>query len=231
MKISRIINTGLFFLLLSNIGWAQNNATAIVEKLKLKLDQINDYQAKGQMKTNISFLKVPVAEVEVFFKKPNKLKIKNEKGISLVPKGTASISLNNLLGGQFQALDAGTGKINGTVVKVIKLLPLDNNSDIAVSTLYVDEARLLILKAVTTTKDSGTNELELFFSKYATQALPDKIIFTFSTKDYKLPKGITFDYDDGTKKTVTTDKSNKGKIEITYTSYSINKGLTDSIFK
>jgi outer membrane lipoprotein-sorting protein len=231
MNLSRIINTGIVFLLLSNIGMAQNNATVLVQKLKLKLDQINDYQAKGQMKTNISFLKVPVAEVEVFFKSPNKLKIKNEKGISLVPKGTASISLNNLLGGQFQALDAGTDKINGTTVKVIKLLPLDNNSDIAVSTLYVDEARLLILKAVTTTKDSGTNELELFFRKYAAQALPDKIIFTFSTKDYKLPKGITFDYDDGTKKAVTTDKSNKGKIEITYTSYSVNKGLADSVFK
>jgi outer membrane lipoprotein-sorting protein len=231
MNLSRIFTTGIVFLLLPNIGLAQNNATAMVQKLKLKLDQINDYQAKGQMKTNISFLKVPVAEVEVFFKRPNKLKIKNEKGFSLVPKGTASISLNNLLGGQFQALDAGTDKINGTIVKVIKLLPLDNNSDIAVSTLYVDEARLLILKAVTTTKDSGTNELELFFNKYAAQALPDKIIFTFSTKDYKLPKGITFDYDDGTKKAVTTDKSNKGKIEITYASYSINKGLADSVFK
>lgn len=207
------------------------DAAAIVKKLKEKLEKVNDYEASGQMKTNISFLKVPVADVKVYFKRPDKLKIKNEKGISLVPKGTVSISLNNLLTGQFQALDGGTDKVNGTDVKVIRLLPLDNNSDIAVSTLYVDETRLLILKAITTTKESGTNELELFFNKYAAQALPDKVIFTFSTKDYKLPKGITFDYDDGTKKVATTDKSNKGKIEITYTSYSINKGLADSIFK
>jgi outer membrane lipoprotein-sorting protein len=217
--------------LLSMIQTQAQDAAAIVKKLKDKLEKINDYEASGQMKTNISFLKVPVADVKVYFKRPDKLKIKNDKGISLVPKGTVSISLNNLLNGQFQALDGGADKINGVAVKVIKLLPLDNNSDIALSTLYVDETRLLILKAITTTKESGTNELELFFSKYVAQALPDKVIFTFSTKDYKLPKGITFDYDDGTKKPVTTDKSNKGKIEITYTSYSINKGLADSIFK
>ena len=30
--------------------------------------------------------------------------------------------------------------------------------------------------------------------------LPDKVIFSFNTKDYKLPKGVTFDYDDGAKK-------------------------------
>ncbi len=210
---------------------SQNTAAALLEKVKIKLEKINDYEATGEMKTNISFLKVPVAQVNVYFKKPNKLKIKNDNGISLVPKGTVSISLNSLVGGQYQALDAGLDKINGIAVKVIKLLPLDNNSDIAVSTLYIDEARLLVLKAVTTTKDSGTNELELFFNKYAASALPDKVIFTFNTKDYKLPKGITFDYDDGTKKIPVTDKSNKGKIEITYSSYRINKGLADSIFK
>jgi outer membrane lipoprotein-sorting protein len=231
MKLVRFLLVAIIFPVPGFHAYGQNAASILVEKVRLKLEKVNDYEASGRMKTNISFLKVPEAEVTVYFKKPNKLKIKNETGISLVPKGTTSISINNLLGGQFQALEAGMDKVNGTSVKVIKLLPLDNNSDIALSTLYIDEQRLLVLKAVTTTKESGTNELELFFNKYATQALPDKVIFTFNTKDYKLPKGVTFDYDDGSKKVTTTDKSNKGKIEIAYTGYKINKGLADTIFQ
>ena len=44
------------------------------------------------------------------------------------------------------------------------------------------------------------------YGKYAEFGLADKVIFTFNTKDYKLPKGITFDYDDGSKKEKTADK-------------------------
>src|SRR3982751_3887183 len=118
-----------FFYLLLAIVFVKNgkaqDAAALVQKVKAKLDKVNDYEAAGEMKTNVSFMKVPPAQVKVYFKKPGKIKIRNEKGISLVPKGTVSISLNNLLGGQFQALDAGVDNINGKAVKVVKLLPLD----------------------------------------------------------------------------------------------------------
>ena len=56
--------------------------------------------------------------------------------------------------------------------------------------------------------------------------------FVFKTKDYKLPKGVTFDYDDGSaKKQDENLKNRKGKVEITYTEYLINKGVDDAVFK
>ena len=63
--------------------------------------------------------------------------------------------------------------------------------------------------------------------------LADKVIFSFNTKDYKLPKGITFDYDDGSKKKDDPDKlkNRKGRVEISYSSYIINKGVPDSVFE
>jgi outer membrane lipoprotein-sorting protein len=70
------------------------------------------------------------------------------------------------------------------------------------------------------------------YGKYAAYGLADKVIFTFNTRDYKLPKGVTFDYDDGSGKNKTDKlKDKKGKVEITYSNYSINKGVPDSIFK
>ena len=219
--------------LLSGLNSHAQDASLLVQKVKAKLEKVNDYEATGEMKTNVSFMKVPAAQVKVYFKKPGKIKIKNEKGISLVPKGTVSISLSNLLSGQYQALDGGTDNVNGVAVKVVKLLPLDENGEVVLSKLYIDEKNLLILKAKTTTRESGTNELEMSYGKFAAYALPDKIVFTFNTQDYKLPKGVTFDYDDGSKKKTeaTTKESQRGKIEITYSTYLINKGISDDIFK
>jgi outer membrane lipoprotein-sorting protein len=209
------------------------DATVLVQKVRAKLEQVTDYEATGEMKTNVSFLKVPPASVKVYFRRPDKLKIKNEKGVSLVPKGSVSISLNNLLSGQYQVLDGGADKIGGAAVRVIKLLPSDENGEVVLSTLYIDVARLLIVKAKTTTRESGTNELEMLYGKYASYALPDKIVFTFNAQEYKLPKGVTFDYDDGTpkKKPDGAAKNQRGKIEITYASYIINKGIPDSVFR
>jgi outer membrane lipoprotein-sorting protein len=222
-----------FLLLAVAYNSRAQDAASLIQKVKAKLDKVNDYEASGEMKTNVSFMKVPAAQVKVYFKKPDKIKIKNEKGISLVPKGTVSISLNNLLSGQYQALDGGSDNVNGVSVKIIKLLPEDENGEVVLSKLYIDEARLLILKAKTTTRESGTNELEMSYGKFTAYALPDKIIFTFNTQEYKLPKGVTFDYDDGSekKKETTASQSQRGKIEITYSAYIINKGIASGVFK
>ena len=232
-KIRLIIN--LFAALLMGFNSKAQDVNALITKVKNNIDRVNDYVATARMVTNVSFLKVPDADVSVYFKKPNKLKIKNEKGISFVPKGAVSINLNNILSGsKYTAIDAGTDKINNTTVRVIKLLPVDDNADVVLSTVYIDEANLVIRRAKTTTRTSGSYQLEMNYGKYAPYGLPDKIVFSFDTKDYKLPKGITFDFDDGTqnRKTAAEKAQNRnGKAEITFSNYSINKGVSDGSFK
>jgi hypothetical protein len=210
------------------------DANELVQKVKAKIEKVNDYEAAGKMKTNVTFLKIPVATVKIYFKRPNKLKIKNDRGISFVPKGAVNINLNNIIsGGKFTVLDAGTDKVDGIAVKVVKLLPEDDNADVVLSTLYIDEANLVIRKAKTTTRENGSYELEMSYGKYIEYGLPDKIVFSFNTKDYKLPKGVTFDFDDGTdnKKAEDKAKNKKGKAEISISSYTINKGIADSVFQ
>ena len=204
----------------------------LINKVKTKLEKVNDYTAKGRLKTNVVFIKAPIASVKVYYKKPDKMKIVNENGISFIPKGSVNINLAKFLSGSgnYEIVDAGTESSTG--LRVLKLLPSDENSEIVLSTLYIDEKTELIKKAKNTTRDNGTYELEMSYGKYIAYSLPDKVIFSFNTKDYKLPKGVTFDYDDGTEKKPDEDlKNKKGKVEITYTEYLINKGVNDSIFK
>ena len=204
----------------------------LVNKVKAKLEKVNDYTAKGKLKTNVVFIKAPIASVKVYYKKPDKMKIVNEEGISFIPKGSVNINLAKFLtgAGNYEIVDGG--KEANTGLRILKLLPSDENSDIVLSTLYIDEKTELVKKAKNTTRDNGTYELEMSYDKYASYGLPDKVIFSFNTKDYKLPKGVTFDYDNGSeKKSADAMKNKKGKVEITYSEYQVNKGVEDSVFK
>ena len=230
VQIILIIQFAMFFTSYANA----QDINLLIQKVKSKIEKVNDYQATGNLKTNVAFLKVPVSKVILYFKKPNLLKIKSTKGISFVPKGAVSINLNNLLSSsKYTALDAGSEKIGEHPVKVVKLLPEEENSEIVLSTLYIDEKNQVILKSKTTTRDNGSYELEMAYGKYLEYGLPDKIIFSFNTKEYKLPKGVTFDFDDGSeaKKTIGKVKNRKGRAEITLYQYIINKGIDDAVFQ
>ena len=220
-------------ILLSLFYWVNvkaQTAEEIIQKIKMKLEKINDYEAEGKMKTNVAFIKAPIATVKVFYKKPDKLLILNESGISFIPKGSVNINISNLFVNMhsFDIIDAGKDNAG---LRVIKLLPKDDTADIVLSTLYIDESNMLVKRSKTTTKENGTYELEMQYAKFLQYGLPDKIIFSFNTKDYKLPKGITLDYDDGSEKNGDKPKNMRGTVEISYKNYIINKGIDSKIFK
>jgi len=169
----------------------------------------------------------------LYFKKPNLIKIKRDNGISVLPKGGISVNMSSVIASKdYVALLSGDAVIDGIKTKIVKLLPMNENSEIILTTLYIDEPNLLIKKAVTTTKENGTYEMEFFYGQFANYGLPDKVIFAFNTKDYKMPKGITLEFDDDGKPSEKDKlKNKKGKVEITYSSYIINKGIDNNIFK
>lgn len=204
----------------------------LIEKVSQKLALVNDYVAEGVMKTDVSFIKASLGKVKVYFKKPNLLKVKKEGGISLLPKGGVSVTINSLLNTkQYIALPAGTQSYEGKTLTVIKLVPTDEKLDWVISTLWIDPTDALVYKTFTTTKENGSYEITMEYGQYASYGLPSKIIFGFNTKDYKLPNGITLEFgDEDPVSKQKALKNKKGKIEIKYTNYTINKGVSNSMF-
>ena len=212
---------------------SSQDVTALVQKVKAKLDLVNDYTAEGKMKTDVAFIKAPIGKVKVFYKKPDLFKLKKEHGFSILPKGGISVNMGSVISGKdFMALSAGETVLQGVNVKIVKLLPTNENSEVVLTTLYIDVANLLIKKATTTTRENGTYEIQFAYGRYASYGLPDKIVFSFNTKAYKMPKGITLEFEDDNKPSAADKlKSKKGRVEILYSSYIINQGIPNSIFK
>jgi len=218
----------LLFLQLSTI--AQTNP--VVEKVRQKLALVNDYVAEGVMKTDVSFIKASLGKVKVYYKKPNLIKVKKDGGISLLPKGGVSITMNSLLNtNQYIAIASGKQLYKGKSLEVYKLVPTDDQLDWVISTLWIDPVESLVYKTFTTTKENGSFEITMEYGDFASFGLPSKIIFGFNTKDYKLPNGITLEFGDEAPISKEQAKKNKkGTIEITYSKYTINKGVSNASF-
>ncbi|HYJ37526.1 MAG TPA: hypothetical protein VEV87_02875 [Chitinophagaceae bacterium] len=224
--------TIVFVFLFRAICCYPQDVNTILKKVKANLEQVKDYQAEGVMKLNVSFLQVPDSKVTVYYRQPDKFRIRHQKGISLVPRGGITMSLNSILEeNKYTAVDAGSSSINNQRVNIIKLLPLDDEGDVVLSSLYIDSRTYLVKKIITTTKENGSYTIEFLYGKFSSWALPDELVFSFNTKDYKLPKGMTFDYEDEIKLDTTKTRNAKGEVKIVFSNYIINKGVKDEVFK
>ena len=214
-------------------GLCAQNEEALLQKVKAKMEKVTDYEVNGKMRLDVSFINAPESDVTIYFKRPDKFKVKKAGGISILPKGGVSVNMSSLLPATaYQTVPGGPGLVDGKQTTIIKLIPTDEASDVVLSTLYIDEKEAVIRKAIVTTKESGTYDVQMNYGKYTAWGLPDKVVFSFNTKDYKLPKGITFEYEKGgEKKPEDQSKNKKGTVTISYEKYIINKGVDEKNFQ
>lgn len=234
-RMVRLAVLAVMFTSIYSGAYAQaDSASILFDKLRSRLNGIKDYVADVRVKIDISFMKVPPLEGKLYFKAPDKMKLERHGGVSILPKNNVSLTLNSMFPtGEATVIDAGADVIGGKPVKVIKVVPLEDAGQIILTKIWVDEARNLALRTETTTRDNGTVKMDLAFGKHAGLGLPDKVTVYLDVKEFKLPKGVTMDYDpnEQVKPAAKGDnKRKKGKIEINYLNYEINKGLPDKIF-
>lgn len=225
----------VFFCMMSAVSLAQPlTANQLFLKLRARLDAVNDYEADVFMKIDIPFIKVPRLKGKLYFKAPDKMKLERNGGISILPRNGVNLTMNNLVPNADAAvIDAGKDVLNGKEVRLIKVIPANEQDPIILTKIWVDENKILAMRTETTTRDNGTVKMDLDYGRFEKVGLPDKVQFQMDVKDFKLPKGVTMDYDGETKPAVqkaTSGGRKKGRIEIDYQDYKVNKGIPDKVF-
>jgi len=212
------------------------SANDLFYNMREKLGSVKDYVADVKMKIDVSFMRIPTLYGKLYFKSPDKMKLERNGGISILPKRSINLTLNNLVpSGNAAVIDAGEDVLCGKKVRVIKVVPDNDANGIVLTKIWIDEGRLLALRTETTTRDNGTISMDLQYGRYTRVSLPDVVTFFIDVKDFKVPKGVTMDYDGGENGTVSKKngktKAKKGVIKIEYLNYRINTGLSDKIFE
>ena len=231
----------LFSCLYPNEGESING---IISKTERKFRLVNDYEVKMIISMSIPAFRMPKKKYHIFFKQPNKIKIKS-RGFGVLPRtGMFTSPIENFdnltdlkLNNKYQQIHKGRIVISGNLI--LDSLELEMPNDYAKLTFkptvdVVIDTLNWVIKRVTTKIDTVKimeieNEFDFVDKDFY---LPVESKVEYYVKDARLTKWMKKDIGlfIGDQKNIKGDMV-KGQIKVLYNNYKVNRGLEDSVFK
>ena len=216
----------------------------IIAKTNEQFNLIEDYQVEMVVDLDIPAFRMPKKKYKIYYKQPNKIKVK-AKGFGVLPKTGLFTSPNDNFDNLKDinlSLDSGLEVdrviLRGTlIVDSLKLdMPNEYSRITFVPTVEVKiDTSKWVIENVTTKLDT----LKLFqinnsYTSFEDEFyMPEKSTVEYYVKDKKLFNWINKDVSNiiGQDESLMKDNSTvKGTITVLYKDYKINKGISDKIF-
>ena len=207
------------------------NPDEIIKKVKEEFNKIKDYEVDVHIKIDVEFLKAPETEAKSFFKQPDKIHIESQK-FAMLPREGLNFSPIGLLNEKYTALYEREDTIGNILTSVVKIIPIGNDNDIILTTLWIDQSRNVIRKVESSKKPTGTFTIEFNYEKYDdTYYLPSLTVFSFTVDRTRFLKGMDGQLESGDKDNLKKSRTLTGKVFLSYKNYKINQNLPDELFK
>jgi outer membrane lipoprotein-sorting protein len=198
-------------------------AEKILRNVKANFDAVKDYTAMLTATVDMERLRVPEMKVKIYFKQPNKFKTES-KNTSFLPKNMMDLNPGDMLK-KFDASLMGKEESGGKTFYKIRLITKpEKGKQVRESFVWVDAEHWTITK------------LEAFPSEGRKIEL--KVESTVIDGKFIVPSRIfaKFDFDQNADSTAERIYSpnrmpKKGSVELKYSDYEVNKGLSDEIFE
>lgn len=221
------------FLLFANLVIAQSkDPNEIINKVITNFNKVSDYQVDVNIKVDVEFIKVPETKAKIYFKQPDKVHLESD-GFAMLPKNGMEFSPASLLKKDYTAIYEQEVNLNGLKTSIVKIIPLGDQGDVILSTLWIDQKNNVIQKVESTTKTNGTFSIDFTYESNIKYPLPSKIIFSFNVDKMNIPATISGETntEKQDKKKKSSDSRTKGQVIVNYSNYIVNKGVPDSIFE
>lgn len=218
--------------LMVSLNFAQSkNPNEIINEVITNFNSVKDYQVDVNIKVDIEFLKVPDSKAKIYFKQPDKVHLESE-GFALLPKDGLDFSPSSLVKKNYTAIYEQDVMMDGIKTSIVKVIPIGDQGNVILSTLWIDQQKKIIRKVESTTKTNGTFSINFFYDDNFKFPLPSKIIFSFNIDQMNIPNafGDEPSADKTKKKKGRFNSTTKGQVIVTYSNYQVNKGISDSIF-
>ena len=235
----------LFVLANSNV-FSNNNPEYIIKKTDDQFREINNYQVDMVISIAIPAFRMPKKKYKVYFKQPDKIKVKS-RGFGLLPKtGMFTSPLENFsnlsnirFSKDFSRTDPNEIMLVGDLV--LDSLALDVPNEYARLTfkptvdVKVDTQNWVITQVLTKIDTVKIMEINNFYDVVDDSFyMPIRSTVEYYVKDARLSKWINKDIG-----TIMGNNHNmniesdmvKGLIAVNYAKYRVNRGIKDSIFE
>ena len=234
------------FLLANSNAFSNNNPEYIIKKTDDQFREINNYQVDMVISITIPAFRMPKKKYKVYFKQPDKIKVKS-RGFGLLPKtGMFTSPLENFsnlsnirFSKDFSRTDPNEIMLVGDLV--LDSLALDVPNEYARLTfkptvdVKVDTQNWVITQVLTKIDTVKIMEINNFYDVVDDSFyMPIRSTVEYYVKDARLSKWINKDIG-----TIMGNNHNmniesdmvKGLISVNYAKYKVNRGIKDSIFE
>lgn len=201
----------------------QLTAEKILQNVKANFDAVKDYTAILTAKIDMERLRVPEMKVKIYFKQPNKFKTES-KSTSFLPRNMMDLNPSDMLL-KFDASLMGNEVVDGKTFYKIRLVTKpEKGKQVRESFVWVDADRWTITRLEAFPTEGRKIELTV-----ESVVIDEKFV---------VPSRIfaKFDFDQSAdslnEKIYSPNRMpKKGTVELKYSEYEVNKGLSDEIFE
>ncbi|MCU0343887.1 MAG: outer membrane lipoprotein-sorting protein [Ignavibacterium sp.] len=221
------------FFVFFQLGFSQSkDPNEILNAVITNFNKVNDYQVDVNIKVDVEFIKVPETKAKIYFKQPDKVHLEAD-GFAMLPKNGMEFSPSAFIKKDYTAIYEQDVDLNGYKTSIVKVIPLGDQGEVILSTLWIDQKKQVIRKVESTTKTNGTFSIDFSFDDKIKYPLPSKIIFSFNMDKMNIPSTITGETtnEKQDKKSKNSGSTTKGQVIVNYSNYVVNKGISDSIFE
>ncbi|MED6302268.1 MAG: hypothetical protein VX883_00500 [Bacteroidota bacterium] len=176
-----------------------------------KLERVPPYSCDVNINIDVKFIRIKERVGKMIYRSPEDIDYKI-KGFAFLPKKEMGTISTSLFKEDFIAIDMGQENEN----KIIKVIPMDINSEIVTGQFWIDSADL-VQKMILITKEKGSYTAEMNYNG-TLYDLPSKIRMSFDVKNQKMPALLTGDLEDYTDE-MDEDEVSKGTITIMYSNH------------
>jgi outer membrane lipoprotein-sorting protein len=219
----RLVTVIVVLTLFNSLSAQQITADRILQNVKAEFDKVRDYTADLDIKPNIENVSAKEAHITLYYKQPNKVHIES-KNFVMIPKQLFETNPAELIS-KFDATISGKEEKDGTSFYTLRLISKpETNRPVHESVVWIDGNHWTITAMETVPADGRKIRIE----------------FTYSTVDgkYYLPSYIKAVLSTEQQEDTQSDKFHggmrmprNGSVEITYSHYVVNAGLSDEIFE
>jgi hypothetical protein len=212
-------------ILLLSTGWtqAQEDASRYLDPIEKKYSGLTDYTADVNVHFDIEALKAPDMQARLYFKAPDKMKM-DSKRIFFLPKEGGYFNPSLFKKKDFDIRLVEHLIYNGRKAVRLKLTPTDTDSHHKGFVLTIDTDRNLIREIKISPSEGREVKGIIEYGRFGNFELPTNINLQLAMPSDE-PSGMREFTQFGQK-----PKKITGKVEITYSNYQVNVGLTDEIF-
>lgn len=202
---------------------AQNEGLKYLENAVARFDRIRDYVVDVRVHLDIEAVKAPDMEANVYFKEPDKVKIV-PKGLFFMPRDVGIVNPRKFDPKKFVIEVTDTLPYDGDPAVRLLLTPKKDESGRREIVLTIDKKDWLIREISTAPFPGKTASARITYGEFDGFMMPVKV-------DVKLDMGKM----NGEAREFGGQRMGmnqlKGTVEVYYSNYKINTGLSDKIFE